>query len=325
MFLKNNNITKNKHTYRKNGAGFTSIELLVSIVIIITLAAVVVGGYFVQRKRSDLHGAFQGVVDIVRLAQNKTLASSSNSQYGVHFDASSSPNKYILFKGATYSSGDSSNVSYPLPDTMEFYSISLGGGNDIIFDKLTGSSEQSGNLSLRLKSDTSQNQIIYIASSGAVGFLSPVSPSDSSRIKDSRHVHFDYSKASFVSCPSTDATISLYFDGSGSAQQTISVCNNLVNGELEWLGTVSISGSNQTVEIHTHHLLDAGYANGTQFSIHRDGRLNSKSLKITISGDGSGNLIKYSADGLTVNGVTTSNCSSGASELSSYVSNCNWQ
>ncbi|MEK7562394.1 MAG: hypothetical protein AAB509_01805, partial [Patescibacteria group bacterium] len=70
---------------------------------------------------------------------------------------------------------------------------------------------------------------------------------------------------------------------------------NQFSGEIDWQGDVSVGGTNQTIYIHTYKLNNPN----TQFSIKRDRRYNSKSLAVTISGDSSGNLAQYSADGLT--------------------------
>ncbi|MEK7664498.1 MAG: prepilin-type N-terminal cleavage/methylation domain-containing protein [Patescibacteria group bacterium] len=295
-------------------AGFTLIEIIVVVVILGILATVAISNFALQKQETDLSGNAQDVVNILRLAQSKTLASTSNSQYGVYFDSSASPNKYVLFKGASYASRDSSyDINYSLPSTMEFFSVSFGGGNEVVFDKLTGTTAQSGSLSVKMKLDTGQSKNIFVSNSGSIDLSASIAPSDSSRTKDSRHVHLDYSRQNFINCPATNATLSLYFNGASSPQQTVSICSNLVSGQLKWKGAILVAGSNQTIEIDTHHLNDINYTNGTQFSLHRDRRSNNKSLRVTISGDNTGNLIDYSDDGLTT------------IHTSSYVSNSLWQ
>jgi len=136
---------------------------------------------------------------------------------------------------------------------------------------------------------------------------------DSTRMKDSRHVNFDYNRT-IANCPaSIDETMNLYFDGSATPQQTLSVCGNLVGGLFNWSGTVNVGGVDQIVSIKTNYFNDAGYANKNQFSVHRDRRYNSKSLRVTLSGDATGDLINYSADGGAI------------FYLSTYVSNFFWQ
>lgn len=298
----------------KSKRGFTLIEISIIVALIGILLSVSLAGFVFQRKATDLKGSAEEVINILRLAQSKTLGSTDNAQYGVYFSNSISPNQYILFTGANYASRNPSlDIVYSLPGTMEFYSINFNGGNELVFEKLTGETNLPGQLSLRIISDPSQSQSVFVSGSGAVSLLSPIAESDSNRVKDSRHVHFDYSRPSFVSCPLTDASLSLYFDGAGTPQQTISFCNNLIGGQLFWEGTVSVAGSDQIIQIRTHYLQDINYPNGTQFSVHRDRRFNDKSFRVTISGDSSGDIINYSADGLTTN------------YSSIYVSNLQWQ
>jgi len=286
-----------------NNKGFTVIEVVIVIAILAVLMVIVLANFASQKKTIDLHATSQGVANALRNAQNKTVSSEGYSQYGVYFNSGTTPNQYVVFKGPTYASRDTSaDIVTQLPSTFEFSSVSLGGGNEIDFTSLTSVTTQTGSIGIWLKADHTQTESVYINASGAVGFNVPVAPTDANRTKDSRHVHFDYNRTIVFDTspnPCTGETINLYFDGAGSPQQTVPVCSNLANGQINWKGIVTVSGVAQTVQIATHHLNEAGYANKNQFSIHRDRRYNTKSLRITISGDNTGNLINYSADGST--------------------------
>lgn len=285
-----------------NQKGFTLIEIVVVIFILIVLTAVSIPAFDLLVKSSDVDNSMQEFYTTLRLAQSKAISSEGDSQYGVYIDTSTLPNKYVIYKGASYATRDASkDQSFWLSKTTEFSAISLGGANEVVFDKLTGYAEQSGSVSVRLKTDTSNVKTVYISSIGSLGFVAPVAITDT-RVKDSRHLHFDYSRAINTNTES----IKLLFDN--SILQVIPIATNMSGGEIDWTGTVAVGGANQTVSVRTHRLNSPD----TQFSIHRDGRLNTKSLKITITGE-SGSLAEYSADGLT----TTFS--------SSYVSNFNWQ
>ncbi len=65
--------------------------------------------------------------------------------------------------------------------------------------------------------------------------------------------------------------------------------------QLNFTGEEEIEINGQKIKIHTHRLNNPD----TLFSVHRDMRFNDEALEISISGDPSGNLIEYSADGLT--------------------------
>lgn len=289
--------------FHKDG-GFTLIEVIIIVLILSLISAISITNFVILQEKSELDNSVQEFAGILRLAQSKTLASEDSSQYGVYLDILASPHQYILFKGTSYALRDATyDQFYFLPKTIEFFAIALGGGNEIVFNRLTGSASQSGSLSLRVKTDTSQQKTVYISGSGVVSFSPPAAISDT-RLKDSRHLHFDYNG------DINNKIINLTFDDASTPQKQIQVSQNLDGyGQLDWLGTISVGGSNQTLRIHTHSLSGVS----AQFSIHRDRRYNNKSLKITISGDSSGSLAEYSADGLT----TTFS--------SIYVSNFAWQ
>lgn len=276
--------------HRKNN-GFTLIEIIIVIAILIILVAIPITSYYSIQKKSDLDNGAQEFVSILKVAQNKTLSSDNNSQYGVYFDNSVFPNKYILFKGSSYAQRDAYyDQIHFLPQSIEYLLIDFNGGSEIVFDKLTGMTQEPGSVSLKLKTDTNQNKTVYISSIGTIGFDAPIIPSDDSRAKDSRHVQFDYSRFIDVSTEN----IVLNFNNN-QVIQSIPISQYLSTGQFDWSGTVSVGGTNQAIAIHTSRLNNPD----TQFSIYRDMRFNDKDLTVTISGDSSGSSVQYSADGLT--------------------------
>jgi len=301
---------------KKNG--FTIFEIIIAVAILSVLSLVTISNFYFWNKKKDVDNNIQEFANILRLAQNRTISSENSSQYGVYINTAVNPNSYILFSGVNYASRIiSADQVYLLTKSVEFFGINLsGGGSEIVFDKLTGASAKSGDISIRSKSDTSQIKTIYITNSGTINFSSNPVSSDTERLKDSRHINFDYSRL----INTTTENITLDF-GSGENIQNFSINNYLIGSQIEWSGTFPVGGEDQTVRIHTIRLNNPD----TKFSIHRDRRFNNKSLKITISGDASGNLINYSFDGTSVNSLTGVDCSSGAFQLSNYVSNCLWQ
>lgn len=280
--------------YKKN-KGFTLVEILVVVAILSFLAVIVLSDFFSFKKKSDLNNNVQEFVSVLKLAQNKTLSSENYYKYGVYINTGVTPNQYSLFAGDSYATKISgSEKIYYLQDTLEFYGISLGGGNEIVFNKLNGAVEQSGSVVIRVKTDTSKNKTVYIAGSGAISLNAIGGSLDDSRVKDYRHLHIDYSRT----INTASENIVLTFDN--SVTQTIPINSYLVGGQIEWQGTTAVGGSNQIVRIITHNLNNGG----TIFSVTRDGR-NNKILKITLSGDASGYLAQYSADGLTANYTST--------------------
>ena len=280
--------------------GFTLVELLIVIGILIILTAVAVPSLRYFQKGSDLNNSAEEIINILRLAQNKTLVSERASQYGVYFDNLSIPHQYILFKGPSFDLRDDSfDEIHELSKSVEIYEINLldealDETNEIVFERLTGETSQSGNVSLILTTNLGKTKTIYIESSGLVSFTVPSTPTGG-RVTDSRHVHFDYSRV----IDTVAESLTLSFEG-GMVTETIVIADNIKDGQIYWEGEVNVGGEIQEIKIHTHRLNNPD----TQFCIHRDRRDNNKSLTITISGDGTGSLISYTAEGQESRGTS---------------------
>ncbi len=270
------------------GKSFTLVEVLTIVGILIVLTAISIPAFRFFQKESDLNNSIEEIINTLRLAQNKTLASEGAIQYGVHFETG----EYVLFNGTTYNPSATDNEIHNLPKSVEIYEIELtGGGSEVIFDRVTGTTNQFGEVSLRLKTDTSKVKTIYIENSGQVGLSSPAIPSDTARIKDSRHVHFNYNQN-----VQNAVTLHLVFPDYLSDNYDIPF-QNYLNGdktEFYWEGTVLVgpegSKTEQILRIHTHSLTSFV----AQFCVHRDRRYNDKALNITLDIE---NLINYTAAG----------------------------
>lgn len=87
----------------KSEAGFTLMELIVSISIIVLISGVFLANYHSTNKQSELTMVAQKLVSDIRLAQNYSLGSKEYSLsvpaggWGVHFDKVSSPGSYKIF------------------------------------------------------------------------------------------------------------------------------------------------------------------------------------------------------------------------------------
>ena len=278
--------------------GLTIIELLTIVAILTILTAMSIPLFRIFQKESDLRNTAEEIINVLRLTQNKTLASQETSQWGVYFSISTSPQEYILFKGSDYSSRDPSyDLIHKVPEDIEIYEVDLvGGGKEVVFKRVTGITDYSGSISLRLKEDTSRTRQVIVEQSGKVVSSPEAAPSDTSRIKDWRHVHFDYSRS--IDTLSEILTLTFTYNASSETKDII-IADNMKGGQIYWEGEVDVAGTIQKIKIHSHSLNDAGL---TEFCVHRDERYNDKALTIEISGDGTGNLIHYDEEGQTSKG-----------------------
>lgn len=268
-------------------SGFTLIELIIVVGIFLLLAALVVPALVFFKSQSILDFTAQEIVNTLRLAQNKTLSSEGATSFGVYFTT----NQFILFKGAVYDVGSSDNEIHNLDTTLRISEINLS-GSQVIFDRLSGTTANSGSLKIELVQDSTKNRYVYIDSSGTVS-LSSISASDASRFKDSRHTHVLYSQNT-----QSAANLALYFPDDNFTQN-INYQNGLNADKTQffWEGTVVVGGVDQKLKIHTHSLTPGA----TQFCFHRDRRFNSKALSISLD---SQNLINYTATGTTTKGTS---------------------
>ncbi len=274
-------------TQNRKRLGFTLIEIIIVVSILSILGVITILSLYPFNREAQLKNSAGNIANVLRLAQSKTLASEGASSYGVYFDTAASPNKYVLFKGNDYAGRDPSyDIIAPLSSLIEIYNIDLGGQTEVVFDRIVGTVDNPGSVSIRLKTDTTKTQTIYVDSVGGVSMVESSAPSGG-RIQDSRHVEFTYGRV----INTGNEILTLTFEG--GVIQNIPIVANMQNGQIYWLGEVNVGGVGQRVEVSTHRLNDPD----TLFSIRRDRRYNNVSLQITLSGDSSGYLLNYNSDG----------------------------
>lgn len=288
--------------------GFTLIEILLVLAIfgVLLVSSVIALGSL--RGGSDLQAEARGLSRVLELARNRTIASEGDARYGV-YATSTNPHRYILFRGDDYASRVvAEDKVYELRETIEFDSISFGGAvpEEVVFDRIQGTTSQAGNAVLRVKTDPSDTTTVYVESSGNVEIGSSNPPTGGEcvsaggdRVCDSRHMHIAYTRNPVINDTGTENII-LNFD-SGAKIETISIASNMAGGQIEWKGTVDVAGEDQTLKIHTHKFND-GF--DSQFSVHRDRRFNTKPVTITLSDDGTGTLIEYDGAGTITPGTS---------------------
>ena len=145
--------------------GFTLIELLIVIGISTLLIGFTYSSFKLLNQSQALGKDANMVATILHEARAETLASKNGNQYGVHFD----PTKVVLFIGPTYSSAASTNINFPF-NTLETISSTniLGGGSEVVFDRLTGDTSQTGTVTLSLISTPASVRTITISGAGLI-------------------------------------------------------------------------------------------------------------------------------------------------------------
>ena len=135
-------IQKNIHAKNR---GFTLIEMLIVVFLVITLSTLVFYNLSSRRTSQALNNGEDEIVALVNEARGSTISGENGSQYGVHFET----HKAVLFAGTTYTVGSSTNKEYDLDGAVTINSTSLSGGSsDMVFKKLTGDTDQYGTIQI---------------------------------------------------------------------------------------------------------------------------------------------------------------------------------
>jgi len=268
--------------------GFTLLEIVVSIAILILIASAASVSFSNSRNVRELTTASQNVLSILRTAQSKTLAGEENSQWGVHIEQT----QVVLFRGPTYA-GAGFSEAYPLPSTIEIANISLAGsGSDVIFKRIEGTTDETGIFELRVKSDTTKIFSITVESSGKIYQTGTAPIPTGTRLQDARHRAFTLGWSI-----QSSAAITLTFEDPAYPNiiSTIPMASYFDAGKtkFDWSGTIAVGTTTQILRIHTTSISAAD----TILHIDRDCRRNTKKMRIDIDAQ---YIATYEADCKTI-------------------------
>lgn len=147
--------------------GFTIVEMILVIVIIILMSGAVFLSIREYVRGQALSGAATAIAAVLSDARTRTLSGKDGVQYGVHFEA----DKIVLFSGTSYSEGAAGNEVTVLDSQVVISDIALsGGGDDIIFEKLTGDVDAHGTITVELKTDSSRQSVITVQGIGLISY-----------------------------------------------------------------------------------------------------------------------------------------------------------
>jgi len=158
---------KKWEVYMKNAKqkkGITTLEIIAALAVIV-LIGTFIAVPFVRFKNSQLLvSSAEQVASALREARANTLAAKNNTMHGVHFESG----RFVSFQTA-WSEGGAENTITMFQNPVYLSTISLsGGGSDVVFTRLTGTTNQSGTLVLQLIGNDSSQKTITIDASGAV-------------------------------------------------------------------------------------------------------------------------------------------------------------
>lgn len=279
--------------------GFTIIELLVVISIMAILFAFLIPSVQTFQKESDLTTATEHVVSLIQIARTKTLSSFQDSSYGIYFDVGDS--SVVLFQGSSYAErNQDEDELYSVPSSVQMQDVDFGGGSEVVFQRVTGTTSDAGTALLSLVSDSEKDMTISVSASGLVRVGTDQAPSDEERVTDTRHVHVRYLPRTIDT--GSEVLVLIFSPNDSPVTHEVPFSEHmLANGLFSWNGIVQVHGEDQEMSILTHIL---NSAEETEFSIWRDQEKNSKDLQVSLQEDTTGYFIMYNEDGSVEQGTS---------------------
>lgn len=227
----------------KNKNGFTLIEILVTIAIFMIIIGIAVATTRSFSDTVNLDNAGKIIGTNIKLAKTRSISALNDTNYGVHFEG----DQITVFAGSVFDAGDPANKVVTLPDNVEIYNINVIGWPDLVFGRLTGTTNNFGTIGIRLINNPSKTKQLVINSEGQIDYAS-FQTSIESPITNARHVHYNLGWNienssimrfewidDFGVSTTRDIDTALYFNADKS--------------EFDWSGEI-ISGSSQTLRAH---------------------------------------------------------------------------
>lgn len=267
--------------------GFTLLEIVIVVALLTLVGSLALVSFLRARVSRELVTTTQNVLSVLARAQANSLAGRDDSSWGVRLDQA----QYVLFRGTTYASATLTEP-YPVAGRLEIVNVSLvGGGQEVVFDRITGATVQPGTFELRSR-DGAETFLIAVDASGKVYRLGTVPTQLNTRVVDMRHRNFDLGWSiqnsttlalTFSDPPNPDTVSNIpmapYFDPGKSV--------------FDWSGTITVGSENQVMRIHATLLTGTN----TILSVDRDCRYNTKAVTIRID---TNTIASYATDCQTV-------------------------
>ena len=162
--------------FKTNQSGFTLVESLIVIGIIIILAGATVGNFLTKRNQVTLDSTTQDIVATLREAGSRATAQEGATGWGVHFENSTiTAPFYALFKTSYASANTVGYYRLPVGVGYATSSIPQGSSLDVTFTQLSGLPSATSSITLNLTLGASNGSVttsttIIVGTTGIVSF-----------------------------------------------------------------------------------------------------------------------------------------------------------
>lgn len=120
--------------------GFTLIEFLIVVTILVVVAGVILWSLNSFRSRQAVKNTKSEIISALALARSRSLNGLDDKTHGVNFSSA----QLTIFSGATFAAGAPGNQTVDLP--LVSLSLNLAGGDSVVFNRLTGSTVNAGKI-----------------------------------------------------------------------------------------------------------------------------------------------------------------------------------
>jgi prepilin-type N-terminal cleavage/methylation domain-containing protein len=148
---------------RKTTTGFTLIEIMIAITIILIIGAISVSAFINWQSEKKMDGASDIVASVLEESRGLTINAYGGNQYGVYLGTN---DRVISFVGATYNPVTVSNTTTLIPSGVTISTSTLG--TAVVFQKFSGSAGVGGIIVLSDNKNASNTRTIMVDTSGAV-------------------------------------------------------------------------------------------------------------------------------------------------------------
>ncbi len=153
----------------RKGEGFTAIEMVVSVGIIVVITVIVVSSLFSERRQVDLENTTRQIAASLREAQSRSAAGEGGVTWGVHFENTTNTQPFFaLFKNVYGTSTRSSFHVLPRAIGFSTSTVALGSSTEAVFGKVSGFPAASFRVGIFLLSEPRKSSTINVATSGMV-------------------------------------------------------------------------------------------------------------------------------------------------------------
>lgn len=142
--------------------GFSFIEITTVLAIITILSTIVVVSFSSAGSKQSLEKTTISIISILNEAKSMSVSSKDFSDYGVRIKN----NELVSFKG----SYGNDNKIYSVPNLVTISDISITGvtNNDVVFKKVSGSTNATGTLTVSIANNLNEKNIIKISKTGLI-------------------------------------------------------------------------------------------------------------------------------------------------------------